>query len=338
MNDFRKIYYLRWQGKSAGPFTLDEIRHKLRRRQIHSLYKVQVEGDWVLLRDFLAAKKREEDEERKREEEAAQARAREPMVSPPVPVAIPVGDQEDDDWTPIKENDDFGPNIIEQPEEDGSGGGLGLASFILSFGFFIPFLNFFTMATSLVFGHLAFSKPISRKSGKIYAFPKIGLTTSYIHGGFMVLALAYLLGYHLRDAPSALKLVAFFSIHWTMLVNAVNACIGAGMLMLAVKMLAGYVPRFYEAYLAVLLPTSVGSLTMIFVTSASFEKREELFVALGIVSVVMLALQALVWSFMIKDDEDEPLGFAYAAVASLFYTIVFAFIGFLFILLFTSLT
>jgi len=336
MSDSEKIHYLRWQGKNAGPFTLDEIRHKLRQRRIHSLYKVQVDGDWILLRDFLANKKHEEDEERKREaQEAAERNRRPPPLSPPL--GIPV----EDDW--IDAGEEVAPHplpaeMAEALPEENSAGGMGVASFILSLCFFIPFLNFFTIATSLIFGHLALSKSGTRRGGKRHAFPKFGLTTSYVYGGFLILTIAYLIGYHLHDAPPASKLDAFFSIHWIMFVMAVSACIGAGMLMLAVKMLAGYVPRFYEAYLAVLVPTAVGMFISVFVTSANYDTRQQMLVAVGIAHVVMLAVQALVWSVMIKNDDEEPLGFAYASVASLFYTITSLFITFLFVLLFTALT
>ncbi len=47
-------HYLSWRNKVTGPFTLDEIHEKLRSRELNSLCKVQVNGDWVLLRSFLS--------------------------------------------------------------------------------------------------------------------------------------------------------------------------------------------------------------------------------------------------------------------------------------------
>ena len=72
-------------------------------------------------------------------------------------------------------------------------------------------------------------------------------------------------------------------------------------------------------------------------SSTADKNQHEMFVTWGIACLIMLVLQALVWAFLIKDDDGEPLGFTYASVASLFYTIVSLFIGLLFILLRTSL-
>jgi hypothetical protein len=342
-------YYLQWRGKVVGPFQLEEINQKLRQRQINSLYKVQVEGDWVLLREFLAQIKTEHAEEEIELPTPPPLRGGSPGTglsssppvigdpSPVVPLAIPV---EDDGWGGAalpRENPAGSEGFSNPAGMDKTGKGMGVSSFILSFSFFIPFLNLFGLTMSLILGHLALSRSSSGEEPRRSVFPWFGVMTSYVHMGFLVLAAAYVLGFLVKDAPSSMKITAFLSIHGMMLWYAVLACFGAGLLMLAVKMLAGYVPRFHICYVGALLPFAVGELVKIFVSSTADKNQHEMFVIWGIACLIMLVLQALVWAFLIKDDDGEPLGFTYASVASLFYTIVSLFIGLLFILLRTSL-
>ena len=51
MND--QCYTLDWRGTQRGPWTLSEIEARLEAGEINSLYRVHVDGKWVVLRDFL---------------------------------------------------------------------------------------------------------------------------------------------------------------------------------------------------------------------------------------------------------------------------------------------
>ena len=52
--DTEEQFYVSWRGKVTGPFTLKEIEARLMQRSINSLSRIQIGGDWVLLRDALA--------------------------------------------------------------------------------------------------------------------------------------------------------------------------------------------------------------------------------------------------------------------------------------------
>lgn len=46
-------YKLQWRGGKKGPWTLGEIHAALKSGDIHSLYQIEVDGQWQLLREFL---------------------------------------------------------------------------------------------------------------------------------------------------------------------------------------------------------------------------------------------------------------------------------------------
>ena len=47
-------FYLRWRGRTSGPFSVAEIEHKLARQEIGLLHEVSCQGRWIRLRDFKA--------------------------------------------------------------------------------------------------------------------------------------------------------------------------------------------------------------------------------------------------------------------------------------------
>lgn len=51
MNDQR--YILDWRGTQRGPWSIAEIETRLESGEINSLYRIHVDGKWVVLRDFL---------------------------------------------------------------------------------------------------------------------------------------------------------------------------------------------------------------------------------------------------------------------------------------------
>ena len=52
--DTEEQFYISWRGKVTGPFSLEQIETRLVQRKINSLSRIQIGGEWVLLRDALA--------------------------------------------------------------------------------------------------------------------------------------------------------------------------------------------------------------------------------------------------------------------------------------------
>jgi TM2 domain-containing membrane protein YozV len=50
-------YTLRWRGRSQGPYSLEEINHKLDEHEIGMGHEIQFEDRWVSLEEFFAALK-----------------------------------------------------------------------------------------------------------------------------------------------------------------------------------------------------------------------------------------------------------------------------------------
>lgn len=46
-------YKLQWRGGKKGPWALGEIQSALKSGDVHSLYQIEVDGQWQLLREFL---------------------------------------------------------------------------------------------------------------------------------------------------------------------------------------------------------------------------------------------------------------------------------------------
>lgn len=87
-----KELFLTWQGQVTGPHSVSDVRYLLKLGKIHSLYKIQIEGQWVLLRDNFAAL------EKKAREEAfirSSRVAKLPPSSPPLvkPISEPDGNR-----------------------------------------------------------------------------------------------------------------------------------------------------------------------------------------------------------------------------------------------------
>ena len=74
MTESDQDYYLSWRNQITGPFTMDQIHQQLRRREISTLYKIQVNGNWESLRSYLATHK--SNKEKDRIEEAAMQKQR----------------------------------------------------------------------------------------------------------------------------------------------------------------------------------------------------------------------------------------------------------------------
>jgi len=54
MDENTAEYSISWQGTVTGPYSIKEIRSMLKSGRINSLYRIKVEGEWLMLRDYLA--------------------------------------------------------------------------------------------------------------------------------------------------------------------------------------------------------------------------------------------------------------------------------------------
>jgi hypothetical protein len=345
MIDTNQKHFISFRDRVTGPFTIVEIRHQLRSRQINSLYKVQVNREWILLRELLGQLKREEEKlaaekaeqlalERSAQASFDQSRASHAHIPKVVLEEANSHNDEEDSFYEATQSIEYD----DEDEANSSNRGLGIASFVLSLFFFIPFLNLICMILSIILGHLALPRrsPSSRLGQP--ALPWTGVWTSYIYAGVLMLYTIAALtnGGILRSSQQTLEFFTVISL--LMLVLGLSACVGAGLLMLAVNMMESYIPKFHVGYVAVLLPSSIGLVINTFLNSLGpFTSSQLLANRVGVIIIIML-IQMLVWSWMIRDTKGKPLGYARAATASLFYTIIFSLIGFIIFLIMRSIS
>ena len=340
MIDPDQKHFLSWRDRITGPFTMDEIEQQLRSRQINSLYKVQVNREWILLRELLGQLKREEaklvaeNAEQVALDRSVQAFSVQSQSSPArIPQIVPeesdfheiVGTGFSEATLPDEHHDEVETEIPSR--------GFGITSFVLSQLFFVPFLNLICMLLAIVMGHLAFPRKSSPSRVGQPALPWIGVWTSYIYAGVLILMTVgvFTLEGNLRNVDYNLNL--FIGIHIFMIYIGLSACVGAGLLMLAVYMMDSYIPKFHVCYVATLLPISIGWIIKLFLAyRGPFTSGEDLAIWGG-VYLIMMIMQVLIWSWMIQDEKGKPLGYGHAAIASLFYTIISIFLAFAFLAL-----
>ena len=315
--------FLSWQGGISGPHSQKDIQHLLKVGKIHSLYKIQVRGEWILLRDYLA------DLEQKARD-AACRKAAMPPVTPPTYASGSVS------HAILVPEDDFPGSAISamrieaEPISADKGAeeskGLAITCFVLSCMFFIPFLNLLTWFMGLIFGHLALSQIGVGSKSKAATLNSVGLWLSYVELGFFLIGLAYFKVIDLRDME-----VAFFMLHGHMLGIALAALLGAGVLMLAVKLAAGKLIRFSTCFVGALLPAAVNTFaTLILQTSLSpSELSSGRGIALfGCVNLILFVGQMFFWANYIRLPDGRELGYVNATLSSLLYTVIFIFISF----------
>lgn len=309
--------FISWQGKISGPHSQKDIQQLLKVGKIHSLYKIQVHGEWILLRDHLA------DLEQKARN-LAKSKAEMPPSPPPIspPVAVP-----DAIWMP---DEDFPQELTSATHmeslpdggvgRDGESKGLAITSFVLSCFFFVPFLNLLTWLMGLIFGHLAFSQAGAGSKSKAATLAWVGLWLSYVELGFFLVGLGYFLA---LEAPMKL---AFFLLHWQMLGIALSALLGSGILMLAVKLASGALIRFPVCFVGALLPAAVNNFAALSLNPSELTSGKGI-AMLGFVCLILFVGQMFFWARFIRLPNDRELGLTNAALASLLYTVIFIFIG-----------
>ena len=213
--------------------------------------------------------------------------------------------------------------------------GIAITSFVLSLLFFVPFLNGITWLLSLIFGHLALPQKDHGPRSRSATLAWQGLWISYVEIGFFLLGLAWLAIMEFPDMT-----LGFYALHGQMLSTGLGALIGAGVLMLAVKMTSGRLVGFSECFVGALLPSALGALGMLMVQTSVLPyemTRAKGLVLIGVVNVLLFVAQMFFWARFIRVPEDGELGLGRASLASLIYTVIFIFVGLGYAVLFATL-
>jgi hypothetical protein len=320
--------FLSWQGAVTGPHTIKEIRSLLKFGKVHSLYKIEVDGGWILLRDHLA------------EIDRTSRPAAKMTAAPPHPASLPIPNVLPD------EHEFSAPKIIPTGASSGTylpstgtqsspANGIATASFILSLCFFIPVLNGITQLLALVFGHLALAQMGPHHFGKSRALASTGLWITYVQVGFLASSMTWLA---LTEFPHLS--LGYLVMHGHMVGIALSALIGSGLLMLGIKLISDHFLSFRTCFIGTLLPAAVSTFGMIVIQSllaGNSPTSGKMIATVALFQVFMFTVQMFFWAHFIKLPDDEELGFGSAALASLFYSVIFIFIGILYIMLFATL-
>jgi hypothetical protein len=308
-----KELFLNWQGKVTGPHTLSEIKNLLSLGKIHSLYKIQVDGQWVLLRDHLASLDKIAQNETASKQAASLLQPVAHQSALRTAIAIPEDYSQPD-------NVDSYQEIQNLDEETPVPTGIAITSFILSLFFFVPFLNLITWLMSLILGHLALSGGGSSTKSKAAIFAWLGLWISYVQIGYTLINLVWFFGTDMMPMS-----MLYMIIHAQMLTNSIGALIGASILMLAVKLTTGKLIRFSVCYVGALLPSAVsvlcGFLLQVKVNNSTLNESTS-YLILGLLALVLFVGQVFFWSRFIRLPNDEEIGLPRAAIASVICTIV----------------
>ena len=216
---------------------------------------------------------------------------------------------------------------------------------ILSLFFFVPVLNVVTILLSLVFGHIALRGVLGSAAARERPLPWIGVWSSYIYAG-LFLAFVFILQVFearlgltslIRELDNLLGSKAMnwvvYLIHGCVFLLAVFAVFGGGLLILVIRMLEGYWPRFHLCYVGSLLPISIGFLTHLFLNVFFFDLEggdiDNQTLAFSILAgAFMFIIQIVFWAPLFQSPNGQVLGYGKAALAALFYTIASYAIGF----------
>lgn len=336
MSDYQDAeeFYLSWKGEISGPLGIEEIRRSLKAGKINSLYKVQVGGDWVLLRDFLAKQSKAEKASKIEEERLATAERLEMQTAqfnhPLAAVPVPEDDTHASQAAP-QEVFHSGPEVshVGAPYEAPAQKvpvGLAVSAFVLSIFFFVPMLNGLTWLLTLIFGHLALSGASMRPKGKAATLAWVGLWITYVQMGFLAIGMIWGVWVEYSDLKEL-----YLLFHIQMLGCSISAFIGAAVLMLAVKSATQHLISFASCYVGALLPSAVSVLSIFLLqfntTYIGYSWQKQLLLLL-LVYVLLFLGQIFFWAKFIHISNNQELGYAGAARVSLFYTLVLFIVGF----------
>ena len=328
---------LSWQGQVTGPHSLREIQSLLRVGKIHSLFKIQVDGEWMLLRDHLADLDRQpRNAERASATPAATPETRTfPPISMPsrgVPMAIPVPEV---DGRQVADAAIPAPRPTADGEHEAvAAKGMAIAAFALSLFFFVPYLNGITWVLALIFGHLAVAPTGADRRSLAATLAWLGLWLCYVEISLFLLGLGWFL---VREIP--VTNLVYLVLHGRMLFSVLAAVIGAGVLMLVVRLTTGTRLAFATCFVGALVTSATGALGMLLVQTAvppDALARDQGLVLIGAVNIVLFLVQLFFWGSFIRLPDDGKLGLARAALVSLPYTVIFAFVGIAYVILFAA--
>ncbi len=163
-------HQLQWRGRAVGPWSLSQIRQALASGEIHSLYQIQVNGQWLALRDHLEAMDATELEQRAaqwgahlRQKATAPAASMQPRERKRIGIHGPVIKPDPFGKAPpvfIKSASSI-PSLIEKDGAHMTGSEvaptcwLAVAAFVVSCASFVPYLNLVSWVPAIVLGHLS---------------------------------------------------------------------------------------------------------------------------------------------------------------------------------------
>lgn len=306
---------LSWQGQLTGPHTLREIQALLRAGKIHSLFKVEREGEWLLLRDHLA------DVNLRAGDTSRDIDAGPP---PPEPRSQPLP-------PPIMFHQ--GPNaavaaLPASAADDGAGGDsqrLAIATFVLSLFFFVPYLNAVTWLLALILGHRAMAQSDTEKDLPAGGLAWLGLWLCYVEISLFLLALMWLAA---LDIPTTNWV--YLGLHGRMFLGGLAALAGAGLLMLGLQLTTGTRPGMAQCFVSALAPSACWVLGLLIVQttlgSANLTSGTGL-VLIGGINVAQFCIQMFYWGSCLPLPDGSKLGLPRAALMSLPYSVIFAMVG-----------
>lgn len=202
-------HQLQWRGRIVGPWTLAQIREGLDTGEIHSLYRVGVNGEWLTLRDYLeqvdavdlerraallGSSKRQKEAEKMAEPVftgekrtlgfATQVAKPNPFGKPP-PVFVKSSSGIDSLRPHSPHNGDAAPG--ELPPTCW----LAVAAFVVSCACFVPYLNLVSWLPGIVLGHLALQQLERQTALEGRGLALGALIISYTTLGFAVITASF---------------------------------------------------------------------------------------------------------------------------------------------------
>ncbi len=323
-----------------GPHSVKEIKSLLNDRKIHSLFKVQVNGSEVLVREFLAnlnqEEKRSVKEQADRETKTQLTKAPETAPEPAVidnsykRAPEPLVGSETGQLNPSPDPAESAGQPWVEPKYS-----YGVTSFVLSLLFLLPVLNLFAWVISLVFGHMFLAAAKGDRTHRGYYLAWSGVWLTYIFGAFYT-ATGAVGAVIVADNPYFQLDDWLVVIHVLMIIGAISSCVTSGLLIAGTKMMAGSAPKTGVAFVAgtfgVVAGLTLGFFSALIAPEAAEMSRTGILIKIAIGFVVLL-IQALVWSEMIRVKNDEKLGFGRAIVVSIFCVVCQLFLGFAFLVL-----
>jgi len=154
-------YFLQWKGRESGPFTLEEIRVKLRDNEIGLLHYVRAgSGVVVTVEEFLATDDARREAEQRSERERV-ARQEEERVRAAYQERLAAEESRNQELQGrlaqiegrAQQRHDMPGNYAPKRTS-----GFAITALVMGVLNFVPFLNAITWILALVFGHIALSQ------------------------------------------------------------------------------------------------------------------------------------------------------------------------------------